>query len=124
MLGRRRHLGRTLNVPATRRRWQDAANVALGSWLIVSPLVFAGGAYDLTARVVGVLIVVCAASALRWPASALAEWACLASGIAVVVAPPLLGYAVNGPAAWNSYLIGLLSVLLAGWALDRLRRGH
>lgn len=104
------------------RRWQDWANVLLGLWLFASSWIVVAGTYDIVARAVGALVVIAAALALRAPTLVLAEWACIALGAALVVAPPLFGYATGGAAAWNTYLSGLLVIVLASWALDRVRR--
>lgn len=109
---------------AARRRWQDWANVGLGAWLFFSSFAFAGsGAYDLAARIVGPLVALVALRALAAPTSKVVEWACAALGAAAVIAPQVFGYAVNSAAAWNTYAVGVLVVVLAAWALDQARGG-
>lgn len=107
------------------RRWQDWMMVILGGWLFVSSVLSAGhGAYDLAARIAGALVVGFALWGLSAPASQFPRWACIVVGAAVVIVPNVLGYLVNSAVAWNTYLTGLLLIVLAVWSRDRALEGR
>jgi hypothetical protein len=130
-----------------RRSWATGALLALGGWLVVSPLVLA------TTRVTaGVVSAVGSGLAL----AVLAAWArsarnqipplaiAMSFGLWLLVAPslwefrngvdawglvPIPAWEVTEPtraaiarAEWNSILAGLLTLALAGWVLVAARR--
>ena len=104
-------------------RWQDAINLLLGIWLIVSPwalLEAATGAAAVNAWVLGVIIVVAAASALvafhRWE-----EWASVLFGVWLIVSPWILGFGALMPAVVNQIVVGVLVGGLALWQAYRTR---
>lgn len=95
-------------------------NAALGFWLLFAPFVL-GYAWSPVAfwneLLCGLTIVLVATvralnplrlEILSWIASALGGW--------LIVAPFLLGYSVlaSAPAVWNSIIVGIIVVLLAG----------
>jgi hypothetical protein len=100
------------------RQWQDAVNVVLGLWLIVSPWVL-GYAMLTTpawnAYVVGVVIAVAAVAALlafhTWE-----EWVSVALGAWLVVSPWILGFVATTTALWNQIVVGVIVGGLALWS--------
>jgi hypothetical protein len=106
-------------------QWQDAANLVLGLWLLVSPWVLGYMAESWpawNAHVVGVIIAVAAVAALiafqkweEWVNAALAAW--------LIVSPYLLGFASLQAALWNQLVVGVLVGLLAIWAAVTLPGG-
>ena len=130
-----------------RRRWATGALLALGGWLVASPLVL-----STTPVTAGMVSAVGSGLAL----AALAAWARSARnpvpplaiaasfGLWLLLAPslwefrdgvdawelvPIPAWEVTEPtraaiarAEWNSILAGLLTLALAGWALRAIRR--
>jgi hypothetical protein len=100
------------------RQWQDAVNVVLGLWLIVSPWVL-GYAMETTpawnAYVLGVIIAVAAIAALvafhAWE-----EWVSVVLGVWLVVSPWILGFAASATALWNQIVVGVIVAALAFWS--------
>jgi len=111
--------------------WQDWCNLALAVWLFISPWAvnFGGNpaewggatpgpvnavaaAASWNAWIVGVALFLLAASALSrlelWQ-----EWACLALGAWLFVAPWVLGFTVLSAAAWDHRVVGALVALLS-----------
>lgn len=99
----------------THRTWEDWAGIALGTAVIVSPLLFDRSVPDralLNTMTVGVLVVALSALELvdlrRWQ-----EWLLLALGAWLVASPWIFGYAPDGsPATWHMVL-GLVVMTLA-----------
>lgn len=99
-------------------QWQDAANLLLGLWLLVSPWVlgYTGEATPAwNAHTVGVIIAVAAAAALvafhKWE-----EWVNVALAAWLAISPYVLGYASLQAALWNQLIVGVLVAVLAIWA--------
>jgi hypothetical protein len=111
--------------------WQDWCNLALAIWLFISPWAvnFGGNPADWggatpgpvndvaaaaswNAWVAGVILFLLAASALSrleiWQ-----EWACLALGVWLFVAPWVLGFTQLSAAAWNHWVVGVLIALIS-----------
>jgi hypothetical protein len=74
------------------------------------------------AWILGVLIVVVALWALAAPGSQVAEWVNVVLGAWVFIAPWVLGFAGLAAAAWDAWIVGILVVIFAGWALADVRR--
>ena len=101
------------------KHWQDSTNVALGAWLIVSPLAlrFQGDWIALAnTAIVGVLLVAAALGAIFVP-RAWEEWTETALGAWLAVSPWLLGFQEQ-IAKVNAVVIGLVVLTLALWALQ------
>jgi len=95
-------------------------NLVLGAWIAGSPWIL-GFAVELPAAmwnalVVGLLIVLLAATDLDAPAS-WEEWALGALGLWLVVAPWIFGYAANSAMTASSVVTGALVMALAAWTL-------
>lgn len=89
-------------------RWAKFINLALGSWLLVSPPIFAYGSSrtGLASMIGGVLVMLLAFAALSWRAT-FARWALAAVGLAVMCSPVVL-WADSVGALLNPFLVGAL----------------
>jgi hypothetical protein len=101
------------------KHWQDAVNVILGIWLVVSPwaLGFAGEKVALAnAVVVGLLLIAAALGAILVP-RAWEEWTEAVLGLWLIVSPWLLGFAALVAARNDAVVIGIVTLALALWTL-------
>lgn len=99
-------------------QWKDAANLVLGTWLIISPWALSFADQQMPARnawIVGAVIAIAALAALmafqkweEWVNAVLAAW--------LVVSPWVLGFAANMTLVWNLIVVGALVGGLAIWA--------
>lgn len=96
--------------------WQDAIEILIAVWLIISPFVLAFS-YDvsnatLTAVLVGTAVFAMsqygAANQKPW-----AEWFNLVLAVLLAASPFVLGYAGNAIATWNAIISGALIGALA-----------
>lgn len=103
----------------TTRRWLDWVIVILGFWLITSPRVLTLAAEDGSAawssRIVGVGLLLLAASSMRKPAVWL-ESVGAVLGVWLIVSPWILEITRASSAAANAVIVGLLVVGYAIWA--------
>ena len=101
------------------KHWQDAANAALGAWLVVSPWVL-GFQNVVVAMVstmaVGALLVASSLEAMQVP-QAWEEWLDAALGALLMMIPALLGFDGVAPALQNALVTGGLVTALAIWVL-------
>ncbi len=101
-------------------RWQDWVGVVLGVLLFISPFVFGGmvspGA-EWTAVIGGVLLMFVTLVDLSNPANRAAEWTEGVLGVLLFIAPWVLGFTGLSAMAWSAWIVGVLSVLLAGSVL-------
>ncbi len=96
-------------------QWTDVANLILGIWLAVSPMVLSYMA-DTTpaanASIVGIIIIVSAGAALisfhEWE-----EWVNVALAAWLIASPWLLDYAAHTTALWNQIITGVSVCALA-----------
>lgn len=103
-------------------QWEDWAGIALGAWLIVSPWIL-GYAEHSAATVNSVLLgtVLAVAELLNLDEHKPAEeWIDLVAGLWLALSPALLGFVALTQAAVNAVAVGLLSMLLAAFALSPL----
>jgi hypothetical protein len=101
-------------------RWQDWASFALGFWLALSPWIVGYTEHE-SATVNAVFLGLALALGCHWEAvfdEAACEWANLAAGLWLAVAPFSLGFATAYVAAANSIAVGTLVALLAASALE------
>ncbi len=106
----------------TQKRWQDRVNLALGIWLLVSPMVL--GLYSPEAIgivvqhsfLMGALVIIIAAAALYrfyiWE-----EWISLAVGCWLIISPFVLGFTGETIATLNHIIVGLLVGADALWVM-------
>lgn len=98
--------------------WQDAINLVLGIWLIVSPFALGYAAQTTpawNAYAVGVVVAVLSAAAL-WQFQKWEEWLSAVLGAWLVVSPWILGFGVGHVATWNQVIVGVLGGVLAFWS--------
>jgi hypothetical protein len=102
------------------KRWQDWANLALGTWMVISPwaLGFAGpeNPAALSAWLLGVAIVVFAGAAVSMPRN-WEEGINIFLGAALVASPWMLEFVAQATARSNAVGVGVLVAALALWAM-------
>jgi len=117
---------------AARRRWQDWANLVLGSWIFVSPWVldYTGTTAAWNAYIMGAGIVVFALIAAYMP-KAWEEIINTLLGIWLVASPFVLGFDAMTGIALHTVVVGILATAFAFWAMSneksfykRWRSGH
>jgi len=101
------------------KHWQDAANAALGAWLVVSPWVL-GFQNVVVAMVstmaIGALLIASSLEAMQVP-QAWEEWMDAGLGALLMMVPALLGFDGVAPALLNALVTGGLVTALAIWVL-------
>jgi len=105
---------------STRQRWEDWISVVAGVVLFVTPFVFSGTAIASaawTAFVAGVLLVIVGVWNLARPTDRAGEWVEGLIGVLLILAPFALGFTAVTAMAWSAWIIGVVSVVLAGAAL-------
>ena len=104
---------------AASRRWQDWANLCLGSWIFVSPwaLDYVGTTAAWNAYVMGAGIVVFALIAAYMP-KAWEEIINMLLGIWLVVSPFVLAFDSMTMVALHTVLVGILATAFAIWAMS------
>jgi hypothetical protein len=101
------------------KHWQDPVNAVLGAWLVLSPwlLGFSGLVIATTCAVaIGLLLVASSVGAMQVP-QAWEEWMDVGLGVALVIAPWLLGFDGHPVAMQNALATGLAVTVLAVWVL-------
>jgi len=96
--------------------------VLLGAWEVVAPFILgysqaAGALWD--AILLGIALIILAGwAALSNQVSTVKSlsWINAALGVWLIIAPFILGYANLAGALWNDIMVGILVVVLAGWA--------
>lgn len=105
-------------------QWPNWLMLVLGAWLFISPWVVAApaaGAVAWNAWIVGVLLVIVSVAALAQLAE-WEEWINLVLGGWVFASPWIFGYGAEAGAAWNSYIVGVLAVIVAIWGIVAARQ--
>jgi len=105
------------------KHWQDWGNLVLGLWIFVSPWALMTKGAETTSSttmwnlyIVGITLTILAAAALI-AFQAWEEWVNLTLGGWLLVSPWLLGFSASALLTWNAVLVGVVVVILAGWAL-------
>ena len=98
------------------QHWQDAASLAVGVWLVLSPwpLGTEGAAAGIT-LVLGVAVALVAIEALLIP-SWLEEWTEIGLGLALMIAPWAVGYG-HLVASLSSLASGVAVIVFAVWEM-------
>jgi hypothetical protein len=101
-------------------RWQEWASFALGLWLAVSPWIVGYAEYEAaTANAVFVGLALALASHFEATFDQIsAEWLNLGTGVWLVVAPFVLGFASATAPTADSIAVGTFVAALAGSALS------
>ena len=105
-------------------RWQNWLNLLVGVWLFISPWVLgttSDAATAWNAWIVGAAIVVVALVALATPTSPTAPWLNVILGVWLFISPWVLRYTGVANGAWNAWVLGVVTVVLALWAIPRRR---
>ncbi len=103
------------------KHWQDPVVALLGAWFAVSPWVLgfeAHTAAKAASLVLGLLLLAVGLAAVFAPRS-WEHWSTVALGVLAAVSPWLLGFAGQARAMENAVAVGLVSLVLALWALAR-----
>ena len=100
--------------------WQDWVNLVLGIWLFIVPWVIAPVAAGVTgwnAWLIGAAIFFVSLWALAMPSSPWPEWINIVLGAWLFIAPWVLGYAIGSTRSWDAWIVGVVVVVLATWAV-------
>jgi hypothetical protein len=106
-------------------RWQSWLNVLVEVWLFISPWVLGttgDAATAWNAWIVGAAIFVVALAALATPTSPAAPWLNVILGVWLFISPWVLRYTGVRDGAWNAWVFGVVTVILALWTIGQLRR--
>jgi hypothetical protein len=105
-------------------RWQDWVTALVGIWLFISPWVLSTtGSTDVASNawIIGAAIFVVALIALGTPNNPTAEWINVVLGVWLFISPWVLGYTGVKDGSWNAWIFGVVTVILALWALSTRR---
>ncbi|HET8683445.1 MAG TPA: SPW repeat protein [Micromonosporaceae bacterium] len=107
------------------RRWQDWVTTAAGAFLALSPIWFdvdAAGAWAMI--IVGVVMVAFGVVALARPGLVADEMLAVASGVVAFIAPWVFSFTDYTAASWTAWVVGVVVVASALWALPASRAVH
>jgi hypothetical protein len=105
-------------------RCQSWLNVVVGVWLFISPWVLgttSDGATAWNAWIIGAAIFVVALIAISTPASVVAPWGNVVLGVWLFISPWVLRYTDVSDGAVNAWVFGVVTVLVALWAMSGRR---
>ncbi|MEU6130114.1 SPW repeat protein [Saccharopolyspora sp. NPDC047091] len=106
-------------------RWQDWAALVLGLYAVLATMWTRTSGGALSAMVVlGGLLVIAAVWSLALPRSMTSEYAHMLLGVLLFIAPWVLGYSALTGAAWTSWVVGVLAVLVGAAALPEATVAH
>lgn len=104
--------------------WSNSLILVLAIWLFISPWVLAAPAMGawawnnwVVAVIMGVASIIALAQLAEWE-----DWVNLALGVWLFFSPWIFGYAQLQPAAWNSYIVGVLVGLISIWGIYAARQ--
>src|SRR6266508_2129438 len=105
-------------------RMQDDMEIAAGIWLIAAPWLLGYaepfGPAAASSSVIGLVVILMSLDDYFF-ANESDEWVDAALGVALMLAPPVLGFTGNTAATINAIVCGFLITGVAAWALDRMR---
>ena len=105
-------------------RCQSWLNVVVGVWLFISPWVLgttSDAATAWNAWIIGAAIFVVALIAISSPASVVAPWGNVVLGVWLFISPWVLRYTDVSDGAVNAWVFGVVTVLVALWAMSGRR---
>lgn len=106
-------------------RWQDWGAVVLGAYLMLATLWTMTNTGALSAMLVlGALLLITGAWSLAVPGSMTSEYAHMLLGVLLFISPWALGYASQMGAAWTSWIVGVLAVVVGAAALPEANAAH
>ena len=104
------------------RRWQDRANLVLGTWIFVSPPLLGYGdsiaAWNAYVMGAGIVLFALIAARIR---EAPEEIVNILFGVWLVLSPFALGFAAETVVALHTVLCGILATAFAIWAMSNER---
>ena len=104
------------------RRWQDRANLVLGTWIFVSPQLLGYGdsiaAWNAYVMGAGIVLFALIAARLR---EAPEEIVNILFGVWLAVSPFALGFSADEAIALHTVLCGILATAFAIWAMSNER---
>src|SRR4029453_15441969 len=108
-------------------RLQDYGVLIAGLYAALSPIWVSttgerGAFWALIA--LGVLMAVAALSSLAMPGVVATEWLVILFGVLLFAAPWVLGYTDRTGAAWTSWVVGVVAVVLGATAVPPSTRAH
>ncbi|SHG03066.1 SPW repeat domain-containing protein [Streptoalloteichus hindustanus] len=109
-------------------RWQDWASVVLGVYTLLAPLWTDTNTSAMWTMIVfGALLAVTGLWSLATPGSVVSEYSHVVLGALLFLAPWVMRYSDYTQAAWTSWIVGVLAVvvgLAAVPAASAAHRGH
>ncbi|GAB3276698.1 SPW repeat domain-containing protein [Parasphingorhabdus pacifica] len=106
-------------------RWQDWGAVVIGAYTVLATLWTMTTGSAMSAMIVlGALLVITGAWSLAAPGSMTSEYAHMLLGVLLFISPWALGYAALMGAAWTSWVVGVLAVVVGAAALPEANAAH
>lgn len=99
-------------------RWQSWSILLIAAYFVLAPWIlgFSGvAAAAWTSWLVGGLLVVTSVAMVGMQGGAGLAWLAVTFGVFAVAAPWLLGFTHATGAAWNAWLVGAATIVLAVW---------
>lgn len=108
--------------PRPRAAWEDVAVLIIGAWLTFSPpsLEINASVLDTSTTVIAGLVLMLFGGGAMRSAEAWLEWTIMATGVALAVAPWLVGFELK-TAIINATACGIAVVALSAWRVFELR---
>lgn len=106
-------------------RWQDWVAVAAGAYVALSTIWTAHmGASVPFMLVLGVLLVAAGIWSLAMPGLVAMEWIHVALGVLLIISPFVGNYVSSAGAAWTSWIMGVVALVVGLLALQPAMRMH
>lgn len=106
-------------------RWQDWVAVAAGAFVALSTIWTAHmGASVPFMLVLGVLLVAAGIWSLAMPGLVAMEWIHVALGVLLIISPFVGNYVSSAGAAWTSWIMGVVALVVGLLALQPAMRMH
>ena len=106
-------------------RWQDWVAVVAGLYVALSTLWTAqAGASTSFMLVLGILLVAAGVWSLAMPGLVSMEWIHVVLGALLIISPFVGNYAMSTGAAWTSWIVGAIAVVVGLLAVQPAMRMH
>lgn len=106
-------------------RWQDWVGVVLGAYLILGTMWTSTNGGAMSAMIVlGALLLIASVWSLAMPGSMTSEYSHMLLGVLLFISPWVLGYSEMVGAAWTSWIVGVLAVVVGAAALPEANAAH
>jgi hypothetical protein len=107
------------------KRWQDWVALAAGALMILTPLWSSpGGAGTAAMLVLGLVLAATALWSLYAPGAVASEYLHAILGVLMFVSPWVFGYVATTTAAWTSWIVGVVAVVVGLMAVPESTRAH